>query len=114
MEPGIRTTLFILLILANKIGVRSTLFYGIVGIIGVWIPFLLSGVHATIAAVLVAFTIPATTKISEKGFLSKIKSYSGELDKTESLSGVTLTKGQLNIIKNEVDDKTCNSTFATS
>lgn len=96
---GLGLLFFILLILANKIGVRSTLFYGIVGIIGVWIPFLLSGVHATIAAVLVAFTIPATTKISEKGFLSKIKSYSGELDKTESLSGVTLTKGQLNIIK---------------
>ena len=63
---------FVLLIIANKFGVRSTLFYGAVGILGVWLPFLLSGVHATIAAVLVAFTIPATTKISEAGFLKKI------------------------------------------
>lgn len=89
---------FVLLIIANKFGVRSTLFYGIVGILGVWLPFLLSGVHATIAAVLVAFTIPATTKISEVGFLKKIKKYSTNLDETESLDGPTLTNDQLHII----------------
>jgi len=89
---------FVLLVIANKFGVRSTLFYGIVGILGVWLPFLLSGVHATIAAVLVAFTIPATTKISETGFLKKIKKYSTNLDETESLDGPTLTNDQLHII----------------
>lgn len=89
---------FVLLVLANKFGVRSTLFYGAVGILGVWIPFLLSGVHATIAAVLVAFTIPATTKISEAGFLSKIRKYSTKLDSAKSLNGPTLTKDQLHII----------------
>ena len=89
---------FVVLMIANKFGVRSTLFYGIVGILGVWLPFLLSGVHATIAAVLVAFTIPATTKISEIGFLKKIKKYSHNLDETESLDGPTLTNDQLHII----------------
>lgn len=89
---------FVLLIIANKFGVRSTFFYGVVGILGVWIPFLLSGVHATIAAVLVAFTIPATTKISEAGFLKKMKKYSSNLDETQSLEGPTLTKDQLHII----------------
>jgi len=89
---------FVLLIIANKFGVRSTLFYGIVGILGVWLPFLLSGVHATIAAVLVAFTIPASTKISEAGFLKKIKKYSSNLDETKSLEGPTLTDDQLHII----------------
>jgi len=89
---------FVLLMIANKFGVRSTLFYGVVGILGVWLPFLLSGVHATIAAVLVAFTIPATTKISETGFLKKIKKYSTNLDETESLNGPTLTDDQLHII----------------
>ena len=89
---------FLLLLVANRLGVRSILFYGTVGILGVWLPFLLSGVHATIAAVLVAFTIPASTKISEAGFLSKIKKYSATLDKTKALDGPTLTNDQLHII----------------
>lgn len=60
------------LIAANLAGVRNTLFYGIVGIAGVWLAFLLSGVHATIAAVLAAFTIPASTVIDENTFTSKL------------------------------------------
>jgi NhaA family Na+:H+ antiporter len=53
------------LIVANRIGVRSTLFFGIVGIGGVWLAFLMSGVHATIAAVLAAFAIPASSAIND-------------------------------------------------
>lgn len=53
------------LITANKLGVKNTLFYGIIGIAGVWLAFLMSGVHATIAAVLAAFTIPARTSIND-------------------------------------------------
>ena len=62
----------VILIVANLAGVRNTLFYGIVGIAGVWLAFLLSGVHATIAAVLAAFTIPASTVINENTFTSKL------------------------------------------
>lgn len=63
--------LFLLVLLgANYIGVRSTLFYGVVGIAGVWLAFLMSGVHATIAGVLAAFAIPARTKIDEKKFIN--------------------------------------------
>lgn len=91
-------TFFLVLILANKLGVRNTLFYAVVGILGVWVPFLLSGIHATIAAVLVAFTIPVSTKISEQGFLNKIKKFSIRLNDANTTDTSAVTKEQLHIL----------------
>ncbi|GLU57173.1 Na+/H+ antiporter NhaA [Dyadobacter frigoris] len=66
--------LLAILTIGNLLGVRSTLFYLIIGI-AVWGGFIFSGVHATIAGVLVAFTIPARTKIDENEYVSKIRTY---------------------------------------
>lgn len=66
--------LFLLIMfIGSKIGIRSVLFYAIVGIGGVWVAFLMSGVHATIAAVLAAFMIPANVKIDERIFVSRVR-----------------------------------------
>jgi len=46
-----------------RLGVRNGLVYFMVGLV-VWLAFLKSGVHATIAALLMAFTIPARTRIN--------------------------------------------------
>lgn len=70
---GIGALFLVLLLAANYIGVRSTLFYGLVGIAGVWLAFLMSGVHATIAGVLAAFAIPARTKIDEEKFIQVLE-----------------------------------------
>ncbi|MDR1103302.1 MAG: Na+/H+ antiporter NhaA [Tannerella sp.] len=59
----------------NRLGVRNILFYAILGIGGVWTAFLLSGVHATIASVAAAFTIPADVKIDGHTFVAKIQNY---------------------------------------
>lgn len=62
--------------IANKLGVKNVIFYGVLGIGGVWIAFLMSGIHATIAAVLAAFMIPADARISEPVYLRAPQSLS--------------------------------------
>ncbi|MBL7707301.1 MAG: Na+/H+ antiporter NhaA [Taibaiella sp.] len=86
--------------IGNKMGVRSILFYAILGVGGVWTTFLLSGVHATIAAVLAAFTIPADVKINEQMFSNKIQ---GLLNRFNDIdpdnSSPTLTNEQLHVLE---------------
>lgn len=62
-----------LLIAANMVGLRHPLVYSVLGIGGLWMAFLLSGVHATIAGVIAAMTIPARTRLTGHEFLAKGK-----------------------------------------
>lgn len=88
-----------ILIFGNIIGVRNTLFYGIIGICGLWLAFLMSGIHATIAAVLAAFTIPVNPKITEKQFLTKLDSLYNRFKKAEPNDNPTVTSEQLHILE---------------
>jgi Na+:H+ antiporter, NhaA family len=61
-----------LAIIANLLGVRNYLVYGAIGI-PVWFAVLKSGVHATLAGVLLAFTIPARTYLDRDFFLARCR-----------------------------------------
>jgi len=93
--------MFGLLILGNRLGIHKTRFYVIVGIF-LWLAFLKSGVHATIAGVLLALTVPARRRLDEVTFQEKAKAFLnsmkvGEVDDRENQEAVNaleiLSKG---------------------
>lgn len=55
----------------NRLGVRATFPYVLVGIF-LWLALLKSGIHATVAGILLAMTIPASTAIRHSEFIRKI------------------------------------------
>jgi NhaA family Na+:H+ antiporter len=97
----------IVLVVANFAGIRRTVFYAVVGFVGVWIAFVFSGVHATIAGVLIALTIPARTKIDENEFVKRLSGYLVKFKKVEPNDNTLLTKDQAHLIANieDLNDK---------
>lgn len=90
---GIGFVVLTLLLAANWFGIRNVLVYGGLGLI-VWLAFLKSGVHATIAGVLIALTVPVRYRIDAPTFLHRAQHLiqrfeQGELESTPILINET-------------------------
>ncbi len=83
-----------LLLIGAKFGIRSKLFYCSLGII-VWYLFLNSGIHATIAGVIVAFCVPARPKTTSRRYIERIRDNIAKFPKTDE------SKGEIHILTNE-------------
>lgn len=106
MNLGIGLFILLAMYIGNRTGVRSIVFYALLGILGVWTLFLLSGVHATIAAVMAAFMIPADVKIDEKVFIARIKKHLKRFSNADPNNLPTLTNEQLYILERlSIDNK---------
>lgn len=91
-----------LLYAGGKVRIHNRFFYYIGGFI-VWLLFLESGIHPTIAGVLIAFTVPARPVVKLDDFTCDMTGYLNMLDYTEvrqSRKAEVLTPTQIQVLNN--------------
>ncbi|MCS7086478.1 MAG: Na+/H+ antiporter NhaA, partial [Bacteroidia bacterium] len=75
---GAALAIFGLLLILNRAGVKSMFYYAVLGGL-MWLAMFKSGVHATIAGVLLAFALPSAPKLSPDYLLHQIRSLADDL-----------------------------------
>lgn len=95
-----------LMFILNKLGVKNVYVYGLLGVGGVWVAFLLSGIHATIAAVLAAFMIPADSVVNETAYRQRMRKHVRRFESVPPNQVRTLEKEQVHIITDIQKDST--------
>jgi NhaA family Na+:H+ antiporter len=84
---------------ANRLWIRKTLVYVILGI-GMWFTILGSGVHATVAGVIVAMFIPARGKYDMDTFVGNVRTYLNQIEcDGEFGSSILMNRQNLNAVQ---------------
>lgn len=80
MDALLFAGLFLAMLIAfNRAGIRSPLPYFIIGML-LWLAMLKSGIHATLAGVLTALTIPASIKYDSQSFSKYVRALMDKFD----------------------------------
>jgi NhaA family Na+:H+ antiporter len=90
-----------IMVIGNALNNRSKAFYVIVGLV-LWYMMLNSGIHATIAGVIVAFCVPATLKKGTGHYLERIRKNVNKfpvIDVDEQHNTIVLTNEQIHTLK---------------
>lgn len=98
LSLGVGLLFLLVMFIGNKMGIKNVWFYGIVGLGGVWVAFLMSGIHATISAVLAAMMIPADSQIAEPALAARLRKQLKRFEQTDGNDVVTLEPEQVKIL----------------
>lgn len=83
-----------LIVLMNRLGVRTIAAYGLAGV-GIWLAMYHSGIHPTVAGVLLGLITPGTAWVSRESlvtmFLDAIDRLDGQIDRPQVVGSLTET-----------------------
>ena len=103
---GLTAACVAVMVLANILKVRRKAFYVTAGLV-LWYLMLNSGIHATIAGVIVAFCVPATLVKGTGHYLERIRAHMNKfpvIDIDEQHNAVVLTNEQIHTLKSIESD----------
>ena len=90
--------ILLVLYLSNRLGIRSTVYYSVLGLSLMWAAFFLSGVHATIAGVATAFMMPSTAKFEENSFIKRMQGILQSFKNADADNSQFITEEQFEIL----------------